>query len=325
MSMEGFLRRWRKKETVRTKLLRGRLAHMPEIAYVDGEFMELSEARVSVEDRGFQFGDGVYEVVRCYRGTPFALEEHLGRLERSAAGIELPLPEDARRLGELAVEALHRSGISESVLYMQVTRGWAPRNHAFPETVKPTLVITVRPAKPAPPDRTVLGVPVITVPDERWLRCDIKSTDLLPNVIAKEKARRAGALEAIMIRDGAYVTEGASTNVFAVKDGTIHTAPEGPRILSGITRSIVLRLAREKGMSIVEDFFTPGFLAGADEVFITSTTLEVVPCVKVDGRPVGDGKPGPVARALASAYSAEVARRIGQPPQAEVRGLMPHG
>ncbi|MGE5573174.1 MAG: D-amino-acid transaminase [Bacteroidota bacterium] len=284
---------------------------MPEVAFVNGEFMDLSDARVSVEDRGFQFGDGVYEVVRCYRGTPFALEEHLGRLARSASGIELGLPNDTRRLGEIAVEALRRSGIAEAVLYMQVTRGWAPRNHAFPEAAKPTCVITVRPAKPAPPDRASLGVSVITVPDERWLRCDIKSTDLLPNVMAKQKAIRAGALEAVMIRDGAYVTEGASTNVFAVKDGTIHTAPEGSRILSGITRSIVLGLAREHGMLVVEEFFTPEFLVGADEAFITSTTMEVVPCVRVDGRPVGDGRPGPVTRAIASAYSAEVAKRTG--------------
>lgn len=288
--------------------------HMPEIAYVEGAFMDLSEARVSVEDRGFQFGDGIYEVVRCYRGTPFALEEHLARLERSAFGIELSLPEDAHRLAELAVEALRRSGIEEAVLYMQVTRGWAPRNHAFPETVNPALVITVRPARPAPPDRATLGAEVITVPDERWLRCDIKSTDLLPNVIAKQKAKRAGALEAIMIRDGVHVTEGASANVFAVKDGAVHTAPEGPRILSGITRSIVLQLARGNGIPVVEGFFAPAFLAGADEVFITSTTMEVVPCVKIDGRPVADGKPGPVTRALASAYSIEVARCTGAAP-----------
>ncbi|MGE5586913.1 MAG: D-amino-acid transaminase [Clostridia bacterium] len=287
---------------------------MPEIAYVNGEFMALSEARVSVEDRGFQFGDGVYEVVRCYRGKPFALDEHLARLERSAAGIELALPWQPHRLRELAVEALDRSEIAEAVLYMQVTRGWAARNHVFPETVKPTLVITVRPAKPVPPDRVALGVSAITVPDERWLRCDIKSIDLLPNVMAKEKAKRSGALEAVMIRDGAYVTEGASTNVFAVKDGAIHTAPEGPRILSGVTRSIVLRLARERGIPVVEDFFAPKLLADADEVFITSTTLEVMPCVELDGRPVAAGKPGPVARVLAAAYSAEVAKCMGEAP-----------
>ncbi|MDI7246833.1 MAG: D-amino-acid transaminase [Bacillota bacterium] len=292
-----------------TKPWKGRNGHMPEIAFVNGEFMDLSDARVSVEDRGFQFGDGVYEVVRCYHGVPFALEEHLRRLERSASGIELGIPEETRRLGELAVEALRRSQIAEAVLYMQVTRGWAPRNHAFPEAAKPTVVITVRPAKPAPPDRAALGVSVITVPDERWLRCDIKSTDLLPNVMAKQKAVRAGAFEAVMIRDGAYVTEGASTNVFAVKDDAVYTAPEGPRILSGITRAIVLGLAREHGMPVVEEFFTPEFLARADEAFITSTTLEVVPCVRVDGRPMGDGRPGPLTHVLASAYSAEVTKR----------------
>ena len=288
---------------------------MPEIAYVDGEFMDLAEARVSVEDRGFQFGDGVYEVVRCYRAAPFALDEHLGRLERSASAIELSLPEGRSVLRDVMLEAVRRSELPEAVLYVQVTRGWAPRGHAFPEAAKPTLVVTVRPARPAPPERLLLGVPVITVPDERWLRCDIKCTDLLANVIAKERARRAGALEAIMIRDGAYVTEGASTNVFAVRDGTIYTAPEGPRILSGITRSVVLRLARESGIPVVEDFFAPSLLTRAEEVFITSTTLEVVPCVRVDGLPVGDGKPGPVTRALASAYAAEVERLVGNAPR----------
>ncbi|MCR4402116.1 MAG: D-amino-acid transaminase [Firmicutes bacterium] len=287
---------------------------MPEIAYVNGEFIALSEARVSVEDRGFQFGDGVYEVVRCYRGKPFALDEHLARLERSAAGIELALPWTRHELRELAAEALQRSGIAEAVLYIQVTRGWAARNHAFPETVKPTIVLTVRPAKPVPPDRVERGASAITVPDERWLRCDIKSIDLLPNVMAKEKARRAGALEAVMIRDGAYVTEGSSSNVFAVIDGTIHTAPEGPRILSGVTRSIVLRLAREMGMRVVEDFFAPGLLADADEVFITSTTLEVTPCVQIDGRPVAAGRPGEITRSLAAAYASEVTARIGEEP-----------
>lgn len=284
---------------------------MPEIAYVNGAFVSLAEARVSIEDRGFQFGDGVYEVIRCYRGTPFALESHLERLERSALGIDLPLHEGLTRLAELAREALERSAYVEAILYVQVTRGWAPRNHPFPEQARPTLVMTVRQAKPISPDTVSAGVSVVTARDERWLRCDIKSTDLLPNVLAKEKAKRAGALEAVLIRDGGRVTEGASTNVYAVKDGVVHTAPKGPWILTGVTRTIVLRLVREQGISVSEDFFPPELLVTADEVFITSTTLEVMPVVRVDGRLVGSGRPGPIASSLGAAYSAEVARSVG--------------
>ncbi|MFZ5924202.1 MAG: D-amino-acid transaminase [Bacillota bacterium] len=281
---------------------------MPEIAYVDGAFIDLSEARVSVEDRGFQFGDGVYEVVRCYHGAPFALEAHLARLERSAREIVLPLPGSIQELAGLAREALERSGFLEAILYMQVTRGWAPRNHAFPGQVKPTLVMTVRPARSVPPDLASPGASVITTRDERWLRCDIKSINLLPNVLAKEKAKQAGVLEAIMIRDGGRVTEGSSSNVYAVKGGKVHTAPEGPWILSGITRAVVLRLALEQGVPVSEDFFTLEFLVAADEVFITSTTLEVTPVVSIDGKVVGDGKPGPITKALAASYATEVAR-----------------
>ncbi len=285
---------------------------MRELAFVNGIVCGIAEASVPVEDRGFQFADGVYEVVRCYRGAPFALEPHLDRLERSSREIELPLAEPRDRIRAIVEELLRESGVDEGVLYIQATRGPAPRGHAFPASPHPTLVMTIRRVEVRPAEPESSGVRVVTARDERWLRCDVKAIGLLPNVLAKQRARRAGADEAVFVRDGGNVTEGASSNVFAVRGGAVHTAPEGPLILSGITRSIVLRLARSNGIPVREEFFTAEFLRSADEAFITSTTAEVAPVTEIDGHPVGDGTPGPVTRALMRLYSAEVARCAGR-------------
>ena len=274
---------------------------MPDIAVVNGSVMPLTEAKVSVEDRGFQFGDGVYELVRCYRGRPFRLEEHLGRLERSAQAIELPSlgPRDAWQ--RLIAAAVSRSGYQDARVYIQATRGAAPRTHAFPEPPVLTTVITVRAIEPIPPAVREAGVSVILVPDLRWGRCHIKSINLLPNVLAREQAKRQGAWEALFVRDGA-VMEGSGSNVFAVIHGTVVTPPEGPMILSGITREAILSLAREIGRSggldVAERPLPVEALRTADEVFLTATSFEVLSVTAVEGRPVGSGKPGEVTLAL---------------------------
>lgn len=279
--------------------------------FVNGEWLAPGQARVSVEDRGFQFGDGVYEVVRVYRGKPFALRPHLLRLARSAREIELELPVPLEQLEEMVREAPARRGVEEATVYIQLTRGFAPRVHYFPEEAEPTLVVYASPVRRQPAALYEQGAAAIVLPDERWLRCDIKSVNLLPNALAKERARRAGALEALLWREGVGITEGSSSNVFAVRDGTLVTAPAGRYILRGITRDIVLELAREAGIPVQERFLSKEELLAADEVLVTSTTLEVMPIARIDGGAVGEGRPGPVARRLREAYGAKVDAETG--------------
>jgi D-alanine transaminase len=274
---------------------------MPDIGFVNGRFTLLEEAVVSIEDRGFQFGDGVYEVIRTYRGQPFQLEAHLVRLERSAKAIDLPFPWDLPQWVAYVREGIARAGYRESKVYIQLTRGSAPREHAFPTAVKPTVVMTVREMMPMDPVQMARGVAAMTVEDCRWSRCDIKSVNLLPNVLARQRAKQAGAFEALFVRDG-LVTEGAGSNVMVVKDGQLVTAPVGEWILSGVTRTLVLELARKEGLPVDERFVTRDELLAADEVFLTSTTIEVLPIIRVDGKRVGSGKPGPVTLRLQAAF-----------------------
>lgn len=274
---------------------------MPDVGFVNGRFLPLAEATVSVEDRGFQFGDGVYEVIRTYRGQPFQLDAHLTRFKRSAEAIELMLPWDLSQWAMYVREGIARSGYPESKVYLQLTRGVAPRDHAFPESAKPTAVMTVREMKPLAPAVQKAGVSVITMDDWRWGRCDIKSVNLLPNVMARQKAKQAGAFEAVFVRQG-RVTEGAVSNVMIVRSGRVLTAPESDQILSGVTRTLVLELARKEGLPVEERFVTREDLLRADEVFLTGTTIEVLPVVRVDGKPVGTGTPGPVTQQLQAAF-----------------------
>ena len=274
---------------------------MPDIGFVNGRFMPLEEATVSVEDRGFQFGDGVYEVVRTYRGQPFQLDAHLARLERSAKAIELPLLWNIQQWATHARDGIKRSGYAESKVYLQLTRGTAPRDHVFPASVKPTAVMTVREMRPLDQALQAAGVAVMTMDDWRWGRCDIKSVNLLPNVMARQKAKQAGAFEAVFIRNG-QVTEGAVSNVMIVKAGRVLTAPEGEQILSGVTRTIVLELARKEGLPVEERFVSLDDFIRADEIFLTGTTVEVLPVIRVDGRQVGSGRPGPVTQKLQAVF-----------------------
>lgn len=275
---------------------------MPTV-YLNGQFLPYEQAAIPVEDRGFLFGDGIYEVYRVYRGRPFKFKEHMDRLARSAAEIRLSLPEvDWAAVHD---ELMRQNGLEggDAIVYLQVTRGAvAPRTHWFPPAgTPPTVLAIARPAKPVPEELREQGATAITHPDERWGRCDIKSVNLLPNVLAKQRAVEAGAYEAILVRDGVAI-EGSSSNVFAVVDGALVTYPKGPRILGGITREVVLDLARSLGLRVVEGPILVSDLGRATELFVTSTTAEVLPIVRVDGQPIGDGRPGPITRSLYEAF-----------------------
>lgn len=267
---------------------------MPEIAYVNGKFVPLEDAVVHVEDRGFQFGDGVYEVMRTYNGKLFSVEEHLGRLFRSLEAIDLRHSFAKEQLAALADDGVRRSGFGEAVVYLQITRGRAPRNRSVPGTYEPTLVMTVRELQPVSRN----GIAVVTMPDPRWARCDIKAVTLLANVLAHHAARQAGAHDAIFVEPDGTIAEGTAGNVFVVAGGRLRTPPKGLRILSGVTREKILAAAVAAGIGTTEEAITKQDLVAADEVFLTSTTAEVLPVTRLDGRPVGDGKPGTISRTV---------------------------
>jgi len=263
--------------------------------------LDRTEASVDVEDRGHTFGDGIYEVFRVYGGKLFEPELHWARFERSAKEIRIELPLTIEEL-QRGVDALVRADeLEEGIVYLQLTRGAAPRAHPFPAGAKPALTAFTKPmARPAEALET--GAAVVTRPDIRWLRCDIKSLNLLPNVLAKQEASEAGASEAVLHRDG-VVTEGSSSNIAIVKDGVVRTHPANHLILHGVTRALALRLAHELGLPLAEEAFTLDELRGADEAFLLGTTVEVMPVVRIDGDPVGDGRPGPVTRKLQAAFA----------------------
>jgi D-alanine transaminase len=282
--------------------------------YLNGEFMPLEEAKVPVMDRGFLFGDGVYEVIPVYGGQPFRLPEHLDRLDGSLDAIRManPLPRDewARILSRLTMPAME----TDQLVYLQVTRGADPsRNHLFPVNADPTVLVMAWKAKPRKPEIADRGVTAITLDDFRWLRCDIKAIALLSNILLRQAADDAGAEESILIRDGC-ATEGSSTNFFLVKDGEINTPPKSHLLLPGITRDLVLELAREAGMPSNEREVKREELKSADELWITSSSREVSPVTRIDGDRVGDGLPGPVWRrmdGLFQEYKARLRSRHG--------------
>lgn len=283
-----------------------------ELLWLNGRIMDPAEGTVGVEDRALNFADGIYEVIRFYNGQPFMLAEHLDRWEHSAAGILLDSPgtrgERAARILDLA----GRSGFGDCTVYGQLTRGQARRRHTFPDPgeAQPNEFWIVRPAPVYPPASREQGVALSLQPDERWAHCHYKTTALLPNCLAKERARRAGAFEAVLARDG-VVTEASATNLFAVLDGVVRTHPLDNRILPGITRIALLRAARATGIPVVETAFTVDEMMGAEELFLTSTTMEVMPASRVDGHAIGTGRPGPVTRRLAAAVRDLVAASCG--------------
>ncbi|NGZ95047.1 MAG: D-amino-acid transaminase [Nitrospira sp. WS110] len=275
---------------------------MPDVAFINGRFVPWQDATVSIDDRGFQFGDAVYEVIRTYRGIPFQLEAHLVRLERSARELFIPQPYSRAQWREWIQYGLSLAGYQEVKIYIQITRGVAPREHSFPSQSRPTIVMTIRELQGLPSEIRRAGVTACTREDLRWGRCDIKSVNLLANVLAREEARKAGVFETIFVREG-LVMEGALSNVMAVRDGVLMTAPEGPRILSGVTRTVVLDVARKEEIPIKERFVRVNELYAADEVFLTGTTLEVLGVVQIDGKTIGHGQPGPVTKALAAQWA----------------------
>ena len=276
---------------------------MEQIAYVNGSFVPLADAKVSILDRGFLFGDGIYEVAAVLDGKLIDSASHLARLERSVGEIELALPETTARIEEIQKELVARNNLVNGMVYLEVTRGAdTGRDFAFPKDVKPTLVMftSVKDIINAPSAKT--GIAVITVPDLRWTRRDIKSVALLAQVLAKQAAAAAGAGEAWMIEDG-KVTEGGSSSAFILtQDDVIVTRQNGSEILPGCTRKAVVALAEERQLRVEERAFTIDEALAAKEAFTTSASVFVQPVVSIDGKPVGNGKPGPMAQRLREIY-----------------------
>ena len=276
---------------------------MAELVYIDGKFVLPGEAMVSVDDRGFVFADGVYEVIAVYDGRPFKLPEHLARLARSAEGIQLPLPVNRAELKKIIKKGLTRSGLLDAQIYLQITRGVAPRSHPFPAGIQSNLVMRFRAEGKIAAEVRERGVSVITTEEIRWRRCDIKSIALLPNVLAAQRAATQGAFEAVFVTSEGIVHEGARSNIFMVADNRVYTPPKTENILAGITREVVLQCAQDLGCQVYEETLRIGELLQADEVFLTSTTIQILGVIEVDGKTISSGRVGPVTRRLSDAFA----------------------
>ena len=278
---------------------------MARVAYVNGRYVRHRDATVHIEDRGYQFADGVYEVIAVIGGALVDGDAHMERLERSLRELGIAMPMARRPLGVVLGETIRRNGVRDGMVYLQVTRGVARRNHPFPHGVRPALVVTARRA-PFPRDpEAITGGRAVTVPDMRWGRCDIKSVALLPNVLAKQHAVEAGGYESWLVDGDGYVTEGSATNAWILDgEGRVVTRPKSNAILGGITRETLLRLAREDGIEVVERRFTVAEAKASREAFITSTTNFLKPITRIDDTVVGNGEPGETSRRLLTLYLA---------------------
>ena len=288
---------------------------MSRIAYVNGRYVHHRDASVHVEDRGYQFSDGVYEVVALHKGRMVDEKGHLDRLERSLSELQIAWPLSRRSMQVAMREVVRRNGVRDGILYMQVTRGVSTRNHVFPDpSVKSSFVMTARRIPPVVPETAGKGVKVITVSDIRWKRPDIKAVSLLPNVLAKQKAQEAGAYEAWQVDAEGYVTEGTLSNAWIVTaDGQLVTRFADFSILRGITRMAVMEVAQAEGITFVERSFTVAEAKAAREAFLTSSTSPVKPVVQIDDDVVADGNPGPICRKLLDVYIARMERPEGTP------------
>lgn len=283
---------------------------MSRIAYVNGRYVPHAQARVHIEDRGYQFADGVYEVIAVHRGRLIDEEGHLVRLNRSLRELRIQPPMAESALKVAMRELLRRNRVRDGIIYLQVTRGVARREHAFPANAPSALVMTARAIKPFDLEAARAGVDVITIPDIRWKRCDIKSVSLLPNVLGKQQAREAGAYEAWMVAEDGTVTEGTSSNAWIVtKDGTLVTRAASDAILNGITRQALLTAVRENGVRLVERPFTVAEAKAAREAFVTSTTSYVKPVVRIDGQSIGNGHIGELTGRLLELYARHMDRQ----------------
>ena len=277
------------------------------IVYLNGVFGPLSEAKISVLDRGFIFGDGIYEVVPIYHGKPFRMEQHLARLERSLAKLHIQQPMTKPQWVGLVKDLMARTTESTGMVYIQISRGVAKRDHAFPvPSVKPTVFAMVAPMSPPSAAVREKGVRLVSIPDERWLHCDIKSVSLLGNVLAKQAAVDAGVDEVVQFRDG-NMTEGASCNIWVVKDGKVIAPLKDNLVLEGIRYGLFEELCKETGIPFELRVVTEQETRSADEMMMSSATREILPVVELDGKAVGAGKPGPVYQKLRAAYDARIA------------------
>ncbi|MCS0671147.1 D-amino-acid transaminase [Cytobacillus firmus] len=281
-----------------------------EYVILNGDLIERSEAKVDIEDRGYQFGDGVYEVIRVYNGKMFTADEHLERLLESGRKIELDIPYSIGQLKQMLAEMIERNNLELGIVYMQFSRGTSPRNHAYPGAdVAPVLTAYTRETS-RPVDSMRNGVKAILIEDIRWLRCDIKSLNLLGNIMAKQKAAQSGCFEAIQHR-GDTVTEGSSSNIAIVKDGTLYTHPATNLILNGITRRKINEICSENGVALEEAAFTKDDLLEADEVFMSSTSAEITPITEIEGKPIGNGSPGPITNKLQNLFEEAIEKECG--------------
>jgi D-alanine transaminase len=289
---------------------------MSRIAYVNGRFLPHREATIHIEDRGYQFADGVYEVTAVQGGQLVDEALHLARLDRSLAELRIAAPMSRRALAFVLREVIRRNRVRDGIVYLQATRGVAPRDHPFPADTRTSLVITARRARPANPKVLAEGIKVITIPDIRWARCDIKSIALLPNILGKQQAREAGAYEAWQVDGAGLVTEGTSTNAWIVTTaGELVTRQASNAILNGCTRLALLDIARHIGLTFVERPFSVGEAKAAREAFLTSTTSLVLPIVHIDETAIGDGRPGPLGRKLRELYAMHAGGQAAQPPE----------
>lgn len=262
--------------------------------YLNGKRMPLTQASVPVMDRGFLFGDGVYEVIPVYSRKPFRIGEHLARLQQSLDGIRLANPHADAEWREIVADIVAGAEWDDQSVYLQVTRGpMAVRNHAFPAAVTPTVLVMTEPLVTPPAAQRASGISAVSAADIRWLRCDLKTTSLLANCLLRQLAVDAGCAETVLFRDG-FLTEGAASNVFAVKNGVLLAPPKNHLMLPGITYDVVLEIAAANGLPFEVRDITEAEVRAADELWMSSSTKEVLPIVTLDGRPVGDGKPGPV-------------------------------
>jgi D-alanine transaminase len=281
------------------------------ICYLSGEYLPLAEARVSPFDRAFLFGDAVYEVLPVYGTRPFRLREHLDRLNRSLSGIRMTAPMSHAEWARVCQELISRNSAAQAYLYLQVTRGAEiGRNHAWPDDLKPTVFAYATALAPVPPAMLERGVSAVTAADTRWARRDIKSTALLANILLKKLAADAGAFETILLENG-ELTEGSSTTVHVVKDGVIHTPPNGHHILPGTTRDVVTELAARLSVPCDDGRVTEAALRAADEIWLAFSTRGVLPVTQLDGAAVGGGKPGPLFKRLNTAFTGYIHELAG--------------
>ncbi|MBI1395509.1 MAG: D-amino acid aminotransferase [Betaproteobacteria bacterium] len=273
------------------------------MCYLNGEFLPLSEARIPVLDRGFIFGDGVYEVIPVYRRQAFRLAGHLARLGRSLDAVRIARPHDDARWAELIRELVAHQEHDDQSLYLQVTRGVARRDHTFPAGVTPTVFMMSGALTLPPADVLTRGIPAVTQTDNRWFRCDIKSTALLANVLLRQAASDAGAGEAVLLRDG-FLTEGSASNIFVVRGGTIRTPAKSHLTLPGITYDVIADLARDNALPYEQCDVHETEVRAADEIWLASSTREILPVTALDGRPVGNGVPGPMFRRMYELFQA---------------------